>query len=255
MCRKEVDVTKKLYPLFSFLVICVIWQVLVSGLKVPPYFLPGPLAVGHALIADGGVLWHHALTTFYESAVGLVIASVVALITGLILDAWRWLYNFIYPLLVISQTLPVMVLGPLLILWFGFDLTPKVILVVLMSFFPIVVALVAALQDVPEEQIQFLQTMGASRLEVYRTLKLPLGMVGFFSGLKVAATYCVGGAVVGEWLNAESGLGYYMIRAKNGFEIDKVFAAIVWVVVLSLLFNVLAGWLARGYHWTLTHSK
>lgn len=247
--------TKKLSPVLSLLVIGVIWQALVSGLKVPPYFLPGPIAVGQALIQDGGVLWHHTLTTGYESAIGLVIAGVVAMVTGLMLDAWRWLYRFIYPLLVISQTLPVMVLGPLLILWFGFDLTPKIILVVLMSYFPIVVALVAALQAVPQDQIEFLQTMGASKLQIYRTLKIPLGMAGFFSGLKVAATYCVGGAVVGEWLNAESGLGYYMIRAKNGFEIDKVFAAIVWVVVLSLLFNVLAGWLSRGYQWALTHSK
>lgn len=208
--------------------------------------------MAEALVADGGVLWGHALVTFYESLLGLVIAAVIALITGIVLDAWRWLYQFIYPLLVISQTLPVMVLGPLLILWFGFGITPKIILVVLMSYFPIVVALVAALQAVPSDQIQFLETMGASRVQIYRTLKLPLGMNGFFSGLKVAATYCVGGAVVGEWLNADAGLGYYMIRAKNGFEIDKVFAAIVWVVVLSLVFNLLATGLAKGYQWTLT---
>lgn len=241
-----------MYPLISFALICVLWQGLVSLFKVPAYFLPGPIAVAEALIADGGVLWGHALVTFNESLLGLVIAAVIALITGVVLDAWRWLYQFIYPLLVISQTLPVMVLGPLLILWFGFGITPKIILVVLMSYFPIVVALVAALQAVPSDQIQFLETMGASRVQIYRTLKLPLGMNGFFSGLKVAATYCVGGAVVGEWLNADAGLGYYMIRAKNGFEIDKVFAAIVWVVVLSLVFNLLATSLAKGYQWTLT---
>ncbi len=246
---------KKIYPLISFGLICLIWQGLVSLLKVPAYFLPGPIAVVQAMIADGGVLWQHTLTTGFESGLGLLVAGGIALVTGVALDAWRWLYQLVYPLLVISQTLPVMVLGPLLILWFGFDLTPKIILVVLMSYFPIVVALVAALQAVPSAQIELLETMGASRWRIYTTLKLPLGMTGFFSGLKVAATYCVGGAVIGEWLNAESGLGYYMIRAKNGFEIDKVFAAIVWVVLLSLVFNALATWSARGYRWLLIHAK
>ncbi|WP_125705203.1 ABC transporter permease [Lacticaseibacillus daqingensis] len=244
---------RKMRPVLALVVIGLIWQGLVWGWHVPPYFLPSPLAVGQALMTDAGPLTQHALVTGSESLLGLALAAGLALIIGVALDAWPWLYEVVYPLLVVSQTLPVMVLGPLLILWFGFGLAPKVILVILMSFFPVVVALVNALQAVPTAQSDLLATMGASRWQIYRTLRLPLGMRGFFSGLRVAATYCVGGAVIGEWLNASAGLGYYMIRAKNGFAIDKVFAAIVWVVALSLLFNMLASGLARAFQWQLRH--
>lgn len=243
------------YSIISLVVICLIWQVAVSLWHVPNYFLPGPIAVGQALGEDFSVLTHDAWVTFMESLIGLALACLIALVTGILMDAWNLLNRFVYPLLVVSQTLPVMVLGPLLTLWFGFGYAPKIILVVLMSYFPIVVALTNALGKVPQDQIVFFQTMGASRFQIYRQLKIPLGMNGFFSGLRVAATYCVGGAVIGEWLNAEAGLGYYMIRAKNGFQIDTVFAAIVWVIVLSLLFNLVALGLEKGYHWLLTRVR
>ncbi len=144
--------------------------------------------------------------------------------------------------------LPIMVLGPLLTLWFGFGMLPKVILVVLISYFPIVVSFSDTLRKVSKEQIIFLKTMGADTGKIYRIYKIPAGLSGFFSGLKVAATYCVSGAVVGEWLSAQAGLGYYMIRVKNSYQIDKVFAAIICVILLSLLLNGACSLLKKGYY-------
>lgn len=179
---------------------------------------------------------------------GLVIASVLPFITALAMDYWKFLEMSFYPLLVISQMLPIMVLGPLLTLWFGFGMLPKVILVVLISYFPIVVSFSDTLRKVSKEQVIFLKTMGANTWKIYQIYKIPEGLSGFFSGLKVAATYCVSGAVVGEWLSAQAGLGYYMIRVKNSYQIDKVFAAIICVILLSLLLNGACSLLKKGYY-------
>ena len=223
-----------IYPLLSLFFILFIWQVVVTAFNMPAFILPGPLAVLRAFFSEAGILWHHTLVTLGESVVGLIVASLTAFLTALVMDRFKLLQQAVYPLLVISQTLPVMVLGPLLTLWFGFGYAPKIILVVLMSYFPIVVSFADSLKKISSEQLLFLQTMGAKSWQIYRLLKIPQAMSGFFSGLKVAATYCVGGAVVGEWLSAEAGLGYYMIRVKNGYQIDKVFASILCVIIISL---------------------
>lgn len=239
---------KMIYPLLSLFFILFIWQVVVTALKMPAFILPGPLAVGRAFFSEAGILWHHTLVTLGESVVGLVVASLTAFLTALVMDRFKLLQQAVYPLLVISQTLPIMVLGPLLTLWFGFGYAPKIILVVLMSYFPIVVSFADSLKKISTEQLLFLQTMGAKSWQIYRLLKIPQAMSGFFSGLKVAATYCVGGAVIGEWLSAEAGLGYYMIRVKNGYQIDKVFASILCVIILSLGLTLVATLLQKLYY-------
>lgn len=226
--------------IISLAVLLGLWQLAVSLLHTPAYVLPGPGAVWHALTQDAAPLLRHAQVTLGETLIGLGVACLVALITGLAMAWWQGLYHALFPLLVVSQTLPVIVLGPLLTLWFGFELWPKIILVVLMSYFPIIVAFVDALKVQDREQTLLFETMGASKWQLYRYLRLPRGMQGYLSGLKVAATYSMGGAIIGEWLSAEAGLGYYMIRAKNAFAINKVFAAIAVIIALSLLLNGLA---------------
>lgn len=242
---------KHLYPAISICVLLLIWQVSVQLLQTPTFILPSPIAVFQALFADKHTLFFHSLTTLSEAMLGVVIAGIIAFFTALLMDYYDLLKTAIYPILVVSQTLPIMVLGPLLTLWFGFGLMPKVILVILMSYFPIVVSFADSLSKASREQIIFLRTMGASTGQIYRIFKIPEGLVGFFSGLKVAATYCVSGAIVGEWLSAQSGLGYYMIRVKNSYQIDKVFAAILCVVVLSLLLNGLSVLVKKSYYYWL----
>ncbi len=244
---------KNLYPAVSMAFILIIWQIVVIVWKIPAFILPGPAAVFSALAADAQVLLSHSVTTLNEAVLGLVIASVLSFITALAMDYWKFLEMSFYPLLVISQMLPIMVLGPLLTLWFGFGMLPKVILVVLISYFPIVVSFSDTLRKVSKEQIIFLKTMGADTGKIYRIYKIPAGLSGFFSGLKVAATYCVSGAVVGEWLSAQAGLGYYMIRVKNSYQIDKVFAAIICVILFSYMpqEDMLLPWLSVYQNVTL----
>ncbi|WP_165005918.1 MULTISPECIES: ABC transporter permease [unclassified Enterococcus] len=238
----------KIYPIASLLLILGIWQFFVTFWQTPAFILPSPTSVVSAFFSDYPVLFSHSLTTLNEAVIGLVIAGVLSFFTALAMDYWQLLKASFYPLLVVSQTLPIMVLGPLLTLWFGFGILPKVILVVLMSYFPMVVSFTDALRKTSNDQIVFLRTMGASTWQIYRIFKIPEGMSGFFSGLKVAATYCVSGAIVGEWLSAQAGLGYYMIRVKNSYQIDKVFAAILCVILLSLLLNAVSVLLKKGYY-------
>ena len=216
---------KNLYPAVSMAFILIIWQIVVIVWKIPAFILPGPAAVFSALAADAQVLLSHSVTTLNEAVLGLVIASVLSFITALAMDYWKFLEMSFYPLLVISQMLPILI-----------------------SYFPIVVSFSDTLRKVSKEQIIFLKTMGADTGKIYRIYKIPAGLSGFFSGLKVAATYCVSGAVVGEWLSAQAGLGYYMIRVKNSYQIDKVFAAIICVILLSLLLNGACSLLKKGYY-------
>jgi len=129
------------------------------------------------------------------------------------------------------------VLGPLFTIWFGFGLTPKILMVVFMCFFPIVISLSDALKAVDPNQLNLLRSFGASKLQQYVYVKLPAAATALFSGLKVSATYCMGGAIVGEWLSAAAGLGYYMIRLKNGFMMDKLFACVIAIIFWSLILN------------------
>lgn len=226
------------YPLISLTTLLVSWEGLGRLFSFPNYILPVPSAIVEALVSDWHTLFKHSLVTLKEGVIGLVIASILASILAILMDRFKGLQLAIYPHLVISQTIPMMVLGPLLTVWFGFGLTPKILLVILMSFFPMAIAFFSGLQQVDPKYIQLMKHYGASTWQIYQLVKIPKALPGLLSGMRVAATYCIGGAIVGEWLSASQGLGYYMIRVKNGYLMDKVFAAILIVILLSLGLNL-----------------
>lgn len=238
---KEVKKLNKkwLYPIFSFSIIIVFWELLGRFFKVPLYILPLPSQIIHSLIDERAILFKHAVVTMEEAVIGLLLSAVFAFFIAILMDRFYKVRLMFLPHLVISQTIPVLVLGPIFSIWFGFGLTPKVLIVILMCFFPIVVAFTDALKNSNQEKINLLKTYGANNRQIYKMVKIPEAMPAFFSGLKISATYCMGGAIVGEWLSASSGLGYYMIRAKNGYLLDKVFATVVVIMCLSLLLNYL----------------
>ncbi|MDT2012373.1 ABC transporter permease [Carnobacterium divergens] len=225
------------YPLVTFLAILMIWEMLVSIGGIPLYILPAPSKIMKTLFENRWVLAMHGVVTLTEATIGLVIASILAFGMALIMDASQTIKFSIYPHFVVSQTIPVMILGPLFSIWLGFGMAPKIVMVILMCFFPMVVSFSDALGKVEVAQLNLLKTFGASKGQLYRLVKIPAAIGGFFSGLRVAATYCIGGAIVGEWLNASAGLGYYMIRVKNGYMLDKVFACVVVIILLSLFMN------------------
>ena len=151
------------------------------------------------------------------------------------MDRFSFLYKALYPLLVITQTIPTIAIAPLLVLWMGFGMAPKITLVVITTFFPITIGLLGGFRSVDTDAIHLMQAMGANRLQIFRYVKMPNAMGEFFSGLRISASYAVVSAVVSEWLGGFEGLGVYMTRVKKAYAFDKMFAVIIFISVISLL--------------------
>jgi len=228
---------KRLSPAIVIVALLVIWEAVVRIFALPVYLLPAPSRIVSAMIRDFPELISHAGVTVLEALIGMAISFAVALIVGILMDMFPSFKRSIYPILVVTQTIPVIVLAPLLIIYMGFGWGPKILTVVLMCFFPIVVSFSDGLSQMDEGYINLIRTYGGNRLQLYRIVKLPAAFISLISGLKVAATYSISGAVVGEWIASGSGLGYYLIRAKNNYLLDKVFASVVMIIILSLLMN------------------
>lgn len=237
--------SKYIFPVACLLLVLGIWEAAVWLLGVPGYVLPAPSGVVKAIASDLPNLWMHSMVTLKEAVWGLLIAAALAVFIAIAMDLNNSVYFSLFPYLVVTQTVPVMVLGPLFTMWFGFGLTPKILMVVFMCFFPIVIALSDALKQVDRHQMNLLRSFGASKLQQYTYVKLPAAGTALISGMKVSATYCIGGAIVGEWLSASAGLGYYMIRLKNGFMMDQLFACVVAIIFWSLMLNLVVTLLER----------
>lgn len=228
---------KGVIPAGLLLLLLAVWEAAVRGNDIPLYVLPAPSQVGKALWEELPVLAGHARVTVGEAAAGMVIALVLALLLGIVMDAFPAVKNGIYPVLVVTQTVPMIVLAPILIIYMGFGIGPKILTVVLMCFFPVAVSFTDAMGQTDQEYVHLVRSFGAGKWEAYRLVKIPAAVPGLLSGLKVAATYSISGAVVGEWIGAQSGLGYYLLRVKNGYMLDKVFACVLVIVALSLCMN------------------
>lgn len=224
-------------PLLVFIALLVLWEGAVYIWGISLYVLPSPSSMMMALFENIEVLFQHALVTLSEALLGLCIAVVLAMLIGIAMDISKTFKNSIFPHLVVTQTVPVMVLAPLFSIWLGFGMAPKVWMVIFMCFFPIVISFADGMAQVDTHQINLLQSYHAKRWQIYALVKIPAAALSLFSGLKVAATYCVGGAIVGEWISSGAGLGYYMLRVKNGYMLDKVFACVLVVIVISLLLH------------------
>ena len=240
--RKYQNIGDKLIPIFFIVVILVLWELLVSLGVVERYILPSPTDIVNALITNGSDIMTHTWVTFFEGMTGLLVAVFLSLIMAVVMDQFPVVKKAIYPVLVISQTVPIIVIAPLLAMWFGFGIAPKIFVVVLVCFFPITVNLIEGLQSVDGELINLVRSMGATKSQIFAKIKFPSALPYFFSGLKIAATYSIMGAVIGEWLGGKAGLGVYMLRARHAFALDLVFASILVIVILSImLFYGIAG--------------
>lgn len=221
--------------LIGFVVILFIWQGTVSIGLVPSYLLPSPIDVGKAIIDDFFLLADHTLTTLIETILGLGIGVFLGILFALIMDASKGIRRYIEPWLIVSQTIPTVAIAPLLVLWFGYDLLPKVILIVLVTLFPIAMGLLQGVDSVDRDELNLLLSMNASEYQIVRYLKFPASLPHFFSGLKISVTYSVVSAVIAEWLGGFSGLGVYMTRVKRSFAFDHMFAVIFVISFLSLV--------------------
>jgi len=215
------------------------WQFLSYKKLVPEYMLPSPISVGKAFIKDFWVLLEHSKISLSEAFLGLGLGLTLSFILAVLMDSFKILRKTIYPLLVITQTVPVVAIAPLLVLWFGYGILPKVVLVLLVCFFPIVIGLLDGLKNADKDAIDLLRAMGAKKWQIFIHIKLPYSLNGLFAGLKISVSYSIVGAVIAEWLGGNSGLGGYMTIVRKSFAFDKMFAVIFLVIVISLLLMLL----------------
>jgi putative hydroxymethylpyrimidine transport system permease protein len=221
-----------LRPCLTCLGLVAIWWAAQAILQLPPYLLPGPPEMGRALWDNRGTLAGGTLTTFTETLLGLVIGTALGAISALLMVASGHLQRWLLPVLLLSQAVPVFALAPLLVLWFGFGIASKVVMAVLVIFFPVMSATFDGLRRVPAGWLDLAHTMNAAPWRTLVFVRLPAALPSFGSGLRVAAVFAPIGAVIGEWVGASSGLGYIMLNANARVRTDLMFAALV---VLSLM--------------------
>ncbi|SMP62632.1 ABC transporter permease [Anoxynatronum buryatiense] len=243
--KKWVNIGDKALPLLAGGLLLLFWEAVGFFQWLPPYLLPPPSRVIQALGRDAGLLWQHARVTLTAASVGFGIAIVAGGSLALLLDYSPLIRRVLYPYLITSQTIPIVTLAPLFAMWFGFGLLPKILIVVLVCFFPVTVSLLDGLASVDQELIDLMRSMGATPWQRYRWVKLPAALPSFFAGLKISGTYSIMGAVIGEWIGGRMGLGVYMLRVRQSFATDRVFAVIVVIVALSILVLKLIQWLER----------
>ena len=249
--KKLGNIVKRIAPGLFFLFLILLWESVVRLFSLPTYLLPAPSLILQTLIQRFPVLLTHLQVTLYEAVVGLSAAVVVAMILAAAMNRFILVKRLFYPLFVVSQTIPIIALAPLMMIWFGFGTFPKILIVILVCFFPIVISMTEGLEAVDEDLIDLMKVMGATDSRIFFSVKLPSALPSIFAGMRISATYSVMGAVIGEWLGANLGLGVFMIRAMNSYNTPSLFAAIVLVVLLSIgMFKMVDGaaWLLMPWN-------
>jgi ABC-type nitrate/sulfonate/bicarbonate transport system permease component len=221
-------------PLVLVVAVLVVWQWYVDAYAVRPQVLPSPLRVVEQGWAYRDQLWTNTLPTLQVTVVGFAVSLVVGWGLAVAVDFSPWLKRALTPLLVVSQTLPIIAIAPLLIIWFGFGLLPKVVVIALVTFFPIAVGLIEGFAATERQATDLLRSMGASRWAQFRYVRLPGALPRFFTALRIGITYAVTGAIFAEYVGATAGLGIFMNLQKNSFRTDLVLAAVVVTAVLSV---------------------
>jgi NitT/TauT family transport system permease protein len=227
-------------PFWLIIVLIIGWDLCIRLFKIPPYLVPTPWQVVEQLYKEWPMLWREALPTLYATLGGFVLSALVGVPVAMWIAYSRLVESFVYPLLVFSQSVPKVAIAPLFVVWFGFGVIPKVIAAFLLGFFPVIVATVQGFKSIEPDVIDLARSMGANPLKVFVKFRLPQAMPAIFSGLKVSVTLAVVGAVVGEFVGSNSGLGYVLQKANGTFDLPLMFAALVILSMIGvLLFLVL----------------
>ncbi|QQA44264.1 ABC transporter permease [Pelagovum pacificum] len=202
---------------------------------VEPMILPSPSGIAHVLWLERAAIAPHVLATLGVATLGFTLSVGFAFATSVVLHFVPWVRRGLMPLFVASQTIPIVALAPLMILWFGFGLLPKVLLVILVTFFPMLVSLLSGYAAVPQAYLDLLRSMDAGRVAIFRRATLPAARGAFLAGLRISATYAIVATIFAEYAGARRGLGIYILAAKNNFRADLVLAAVVVSAALTLL--------------------
>ena len=245
MRKRLQSITSTINTLAALLVLLVVWQIVCVMGIVPGYMLPSPVQVVSAFVEEFPLLMSHLRVTLAEAFIGLLCGVAVGFAAAVLMDHFETFYKAVYPLVVLTQTIPTVAIAPLLVLWFGYEMLPKVILIVITTFFPVTVGVLTGLRSADKDTMNLLRSMGAGRMQIFWYVKLPGAMGQFFSSLRISAAYSVVGAVISEWLGGFNGLGVYMTRVKKAFAFDKMFAVIFLISIISLLLMKLVDFLQK----------
>jgi ABC-type nitrate/sulfonate/bicarbonate transport system permease component len=227
---------KAAWPPFAVVFMLLIaWQIAVYLLHIEAWILPDPILILKEGKANFATLWMHTLSTFRLTLTGFAIGVAIGVVVSWMLHLVPLFKKGFSPILVLSQNIPMIALAPLLMLWFGFGILPKVIVITIVCFFPIAVAMMDGYLQTDAVMLNYMKMIGATKLQIFRKLELPHALPSFFSGLKISATYAVSGAITSEWLGSDKGIGYYMKLQKAGFRTSLVFDSIFIIVLLSIL--------------------
>ena len=212
-----------------------VWEVFVRSGEIKEYILPAPSAILNEFKNSKDLLLKHSLVTVSETVLGFILGTLIAVLLSLLMSNIKIFRSIFYPFMVLSQTVPIIVIAPLVTIWFGIGIVSKLIVCVLVVFFPITLNLTEGLDSYDRDLEELLMSMNANKLQIFMKLKLPSALVHFFSGLKIAAAYAVMGAVMAEWTGAESGLGIFLTRSMKSFRTAAMFADIAIISAFSIL--------------------
>ncbi|WIY23848.1 ABC transporter permease [Parasedimentitalea psychrophila] len=235
---------RALYGLAALLLGLLGWQMLVWLTGAPHFILPSPLRVAKAGFASRALILEHSLVTATEVILGLLLGTALGALTAIHLASSQWAQRLLLPILVVTQAVPVFALAPILTLWFGYGMASKIVMAVLIIYFPVTSAFHDGLTRVDSGLLDLARTMGASRWQVMRRIRIPHALPSLATGLRLAAVYAPIGAVIGEWVGASRGLGYLMLLANGRVKIDLMFASLIALALLTVALHKLVAILA-----------
>ena len=246
----------RLWPtLLAVIALLAAWQIaassgaLADALGLDSFLVPSPAQIGESLRDDRSLLAENAWVTFREVVAGFIVALLLGVLTAVLLHLSPLLRRVSYPLVVASQTIPVIVIAPILVVWFGFGIGPKVAIIALICFFPIAVNTLDGLGTVPPDQRKLMRSLGAGRVRVLTVLEAPTALPFVLSGAKIAAAVAVIGAVFGEWAGANDGLGHLMLVDNAQLEVPRLFAAMVWLSAMAIALFACLSLIERRIAW------
>lgn len=224
-----------LYPAAALAIMIIGWYAAIDFFAVPAYLLPRPEAVVERIYEDFGFLAYHSWVTTYVTLGGFLLSIVIGIPLSIVLVTWRTLERAIMPWLILSQTFPKVALAPLIVVWFGLGIFPKLVVTFLVAFFPIIISTIVGLRSVEREVIELAQSLRATRMQTFWYFRLPLSLPNIFAGLKVSVAFAVVGAVIAEWVGASAGLGYLLLQANASLDTTLLFSILAALMVIGVV--------------------
>jgi NitT/TauT family transport system permease protein len=226
-----------LLPPLTFVAIVALWSWSIRIFNIPPYLLPGPGGVFQRLVTDAGMLWNNALVTMAEILLGFGLTLLTAIPLGLVIALSPLARQILYPPIILLQLVPKIAVAPLFLVWLGFGMESKVVLTVLMTFFPLLIASISGFQILDTRLLYLTKSMGATTWQTFRYLRVPAALPVIFSGVKTSATIAATAAIVAEFVGANEGLGYVLLKGTSTMDIELTFAVLVVLTIIGILIN------------------